>query len=330
MSKSNYNIRDLINILDTGKLNFEIVSPIIFHDEPRFYHYVGLIIDRKKKTEITSNGFSFFSKHKALLICLSELIERYALHNFSKKNAIKSQFNQINNKALNPSLYCNHSDDTYFYWIKGQNLTKGQDYLLPAQLIYLYNFNDEQKLSVSISTGAAAGFNREQVLLNGIYEVIERDAFMTTFLNKIPAIRLDLSSVKNKELGFIVEKLQRYHLELYVFDITNDLEIPVFLAIVIDRSGFGPAVTVGAKAGFNIKQGILGALGEALISRNVLRYRYMHSGEDFVFRLHKYAFIKYALNWYALKNIKKIKFLINQKPQFFKKRVSQYKRKRFS
>lgn len=71
--------------------------------------------------------------------------------------------------------------------------------------------------------------------------------------------------------------LKRYNLELCANDITTDIGIPAVVAIVIDRTGLGPAICVGLKAGFDINQNIIGAAEEALMVRSWIRDEYMYS-----------------------------------------------------
>ncbi len=131
----------------------------------------------------------------------------------------------------------------------------------------------EPILGPLISTGAAGGFSHEETLLNGIYEIVERDAFMTTYLNKIAVQKVDIRSLQNSTIQKTIASCFRYKLDPYVFNITNDLGIPSFMTILIDRTGIGPAVSVGLKSGLNSVGTIIGSLTEALQIRISIRNR---------------------------------------------------------
>ena len=74
--------------------------------------------------------------------------------------------------------------------------------------------------------------------------LVERDAFVITWLNRLPAPRIDFPEAP----GIASETRRHYRglgIDTLAFDLTTDLGIPVVMAAAIDRSGEIPAVTVG-------------------------------------------------------------------------------------
>lgn len=246
-----------------------------FHDEPKPFHYVAYAGDYSNYFKIivhdfVSNGISFTSKQVALSKCLGEHMERFCQIYLSQKPVIFSSFSELTS-ALDPSKYGNSDYDrkTLLGWIKGHNVTRGEASYIPMQLVYLNNENKEKEpyLAEPVTTGAAGGFDYESTVLSGIYEVVERDSFMTLYLNKIPTPRIQIDSMKNSIVKGINNKLQRYNLEPFLYDITNDLSIPSFMTILIDRSGVGPAATFGLKSNLNSMDAIIGCIEEAVMAR---------------------------------------------------------------
>jgi ribosomal protein S12 methylthiotransferase accessory factor len=94
------------------------------------------------------------------------------------------------------------------------------------------------------SSGLAAGSDLPSATLAALYELVERDAFVITWLNRLPVPRIDFSETE----GIAAETERHYRkfgIESLAFDLTTDLGIPVVMAMAIDRSGELPAVTVG-------------------------------------------------------------------------------------
>lgn len=275
-------IKTVLSLLESHGFIKSLDRIDVFYDEPRFYKYVALLNFSKKnfgsrtilKTTVAS-GYSLTSKYTALIRCLGESMERLSLYIFKKENILSLKKNILTPKIINLKYYpkSNAVDIEKLGWVKGKNLTKNRLVLIPAQLIYLNYLRtySEKPLSTSISTGAAGGFVEEETLLRGIYEIIERDCFMTMYLNKIKPRRIKLRSLNHKTIKAIKNSLARYRLELFVFDITNDLTVPCFMTVIIDRTGFVPILTLGLKSSLDPHAAIIGSIEEALSGRSLKR-----------------------------------------------------------
>jgi ribosomal protein S12 methylthiotransferase accessory factor len=135
---------------------------------------------------------------------------------------------------------------------------------------YIYGHN-EPIIRLPITTGAAAGLNISDALYRGICEVVERDAFIIMYLNELSPPLVDLSSLNDDLIETLLTRFRDANLEAYVYDITTDIPIPAFLCLLIDRTGVGPAISVGAKASLNPEEAILGCIEESQQSRHWLR-----------------------------------------------------------
>lgn len=329
----NYNVLVKKLLEELSKRSYGSISRIdnVFYDEPKLYVYRALLPLHKTKTkeQIIVSGISFTSKYMALLKCLGEWIERLALFNYNERMVLFSTFLKLDKKALDLSLYININGESFknkkMGWIYGWNHTMQKNSFIPAQLVYLNYLNKylkkEGSLTTPISTGAAGGFDHESTLLRGIYEVVERDAFMTVYLTRSKVPRIDLKSVKNKTIQFIVESYERYKLELYAFEITNDIGIPVFLTLVVDKTGFGPSVTIGAKANLNKEKAIIGSIEEAFMIRPWLRKEKFSKKPDSIKiqPINIISLINRAKFWYPLERLEKLGFLLKQPPRFYNK-----------
>lgn len=318
----------LFSELKRRKLLRTLTRGLSFNDELNLFYYSATLTNftrlsdgKMPKTGIESAGSSFSSQYEAILKCLGESIERLCLYCYKEKSIIYSRYKYLKQEALDPSNYKNKSSisNKVFGWVKGYNLTTNISNLIPAQLVYL-NFlrlKKEFPLSTIISTGAAGGFDHESALARGIYEVIERDAFMTVYLNKIQSPLIDISKIKYGLLHLIPAKFRRYNLELYIFNTTNDLDIPCFMTIILDKTRSGPAIAVGLKSNLNYLDAIIGSICEAMLVRlfirtEMVRIIEMSSKSKSNYKINN--LLKKGLYWSKLEMAKKLDFLLNQSP----------------
>lgn len=305
-----------------------IVSSInevrLFYDEPRMFQYGCFLNHIPKYTDgfflnnnLSSSGVSFFSREEALFKCLAEAIERFCLTAYKNKFIIFSQYKRLYKKAINPSLFKenNLSSNIVFGWSKGYNLTENLPCLIPSQLLYL-NYKrrtGEPNLTYRISTGAAGGFDKASALLRGIYEVVERDAFMTMYLNKISPPLIDIDSVKNKVVQNLLEYFRRYNLEWKAFDITNDLGITSYMSMLIDKTGIGPVVSFGLKSGTNIKKLLIDSVSEALMVRIFVRNEMAKRKNIDTNPKHLRSMLDRGIYWSPVSILSKLAFILKQK-----------------
>lgn len=301
----------------------------LYNDEPKLFSYTCQYRDKFKKTateDSVASGVAF-NKTKALLKLIGETVERYALTiNNNKKllhgsfaNLKKTQRNILNPVDVVPfspkqiashNINVNKLESSKIHWTLGKSLITNNDILIPAQLVFVpYIYQEiEPLIAWPISTGAAAGKSLEDALYRGICEVIERDSFMIHYLNKIHAPQIDISSITNKKTREILESLHRYRIDLSLINLTTDIKIPSIGAILIDRTGLGPAICIGLKAGFDIHDVVIGAIEEALMLRTWIRDEFIYLEPHFKSEKLVETIIDRAHLWFPLKAINYLDF----------------------
>lgn len=323
-------LKQAINELEKHqlKLTFNKLDSV-FYDEPPLFFYSGYITPNKKyfkqnKYQLTAidettggSGISFFSREKALARCLGESIERLSISHYQKNLINFSSINNLNRfHSFDINAYSNRAlDNKIFGWVKGFNLTKKIPAFVPAQLVYFNypEYKNEFPLAPLISTGAAGGFNQNMAILNGIYEVVERDTFMTTYLTKIRPKKICLSKLMDKNINNLTKLAKEYNLELHCFEITNDLQITTFMTLIIDRTGIGPAVAAGLKTDLNSNKALFGSIEEAFLCRLWVRYGVRNTKINPKINPDKIILaIERGLFWYPLDMIKHLEYLIDQ------------------
>jgi len=264
-----------------------------YFDDPKFYHFSAnlypLIWNSKNdKLSDSVGGYSFFSEEEALLKCIGEALERYCIREYDENILVRSSYKSLIKKAVNPKEFINFSelqkkrasftifnyyDETPFRWVKSKELISNEEVFVPAQLIYLYYklIRNEKWIYLPISTGTAGGSTKTSSIVRAIYELIERDAFLIFYLNRLPGININLNYINDKKVQFCREKIESYNLKLYCIDITTELRVPTIISIVIDKTGIGPAVSAGLKTSYNTREAIVGSIQEALHPRGWIR-----------------------------------------------------------
>lgn len=304
-----------------------------YNDEPQFFQYTAVI---KKIATLSSThgddeylaGGTAISKEKALMKALGEAVERYCLAFFRKNQFIYASVNELRQEYLDPSIVVNFSakqlknknlnsfqqrSNSKFWWSKGFSITNNKEILVPAQLVYVpYHSHQEPVIRLSITTGAASGTSLEGAIKRGICEIVERDSFMIFYLNKLTPPRLDLSKTSDETLVKIQKSFTRYKLDLFIFDISTDLPSVSIMAVIIDKTGIGPAVSVGLKCSLSVKDTIVGAIEEAQQVRSWIRDE-LYNQKKFTKPNLMMGLKERGLYWSRPERIKDLDFFLNSK-----------------
>ena len=143
---------------------------------------------------------------------------------------------------------------------------------------------------------------------------------MTIYLTKGTPTIIDLTTIKCKKIQNIIEQYWRYRLETILIDITNDIGIPVYLTMLIDRTGLGPAISLGLKAGMDSHNVIIGSMEEAILTRpwirKMIKSRTINNTKASGNTLHSIE--ERALYWFHSSMLAKIRFLIRGSVTLFK------------
>lgn len=299
VSKSSENRRVNIRDLITGEPHleeiFDVVRPLVdaetigrvvvpdpFPDEPRAFEFYGK----------GAGGIHFFDKAGALWAVVAESLERRIWKeevDYFRRPATLSVGEALSRGGIDPGRFTGFSakqrtslpnlaftKDSKFLWIEGVSHVSGRTVRVPAHTVSQAWFSQavmqtgtEPYLRAPITTGLATGRTLKEATLRGLLEVIERDAFMISYLNQLilPRLNLEVMADEDLDLANVYSSFKRYRLEPHVILLLTDFDIPIALSVLIDRTGKGPAVSVGAKASFTLREALFGALSESLAVR---------------------------------------------------------------
>jgi ribosomal protein S12 methylthiotransferase accessory factor len=177
------------------------------------------------------------------------------------------------------------NDFTPLAWEEATNIQNGATKWIPSDLIWLTTrIKNQQLMYLQMgSNGLASGATREDAILSGLYEILERDAWtLNQFLldncgvmpTRSPLIDLP------ERLEAVVRKIDRAELKLHLFELTNDYRVPVFSAILLDLSGQCAGTFSGCGCHLNAEIAAIRAITEAAQARAC----YISGARDDLFR----------------------------------------------
>jgi ribosomal protein S12 methylthiotransferase accessory factor len=134
-----------------------------------------------------------------------------------------------------------YRDSLPLLWIEGFDLLQKERVLVPYESVHLdatYPQPSGSGCFVSSSNGLASGNSLLEAISHGICEVVERDATTLWSSRRTEARnerRVDLKTVNDPTCQDIFRLLDQAKMDLVVWDLTTDVEIPSFLAFLLER-----------------------------------------------------------------------------------------------
>jgi ribosomal protein S12 methylthiotransferase accessory factor len=206
------------------------------------------------------------TKVDALIGAAGEAIERYSASRYRKSDMHLAPAKEMTDSFVDPRRLCLYSDEQYaqpdfpcvrfdenqaIHWTRGWWFGTKEPVWVPALPTY-FNFevcHHEFFCHVS-SNGLAAGADVEDASMRALFELVERDSFMLTWLCQLPARRIILDDSVEPGVQEVVRQLRHRgaEIETYLLDGT-DLDVPVVMCLALgDPSLEGaarlPAVSV--------------------------------------------------------------------------------------
>ncbi len=154
-------------------------------------------------------------------------------------------------------------------WLPATNISRNEKCYVPAEISYFGYSPQRTKtrlFSLYHTTGLACGSSIEEAALNGIFEILERDAYWITMRCKLNTADIDLKKVPSLDQNIlkIVTALNKKGVLLHVKDMSLDWGVPIVHAVLEDTSGRLPAFTHGTGAGFTWSTAVARAVCEVL------------------------------------------------------------------
>ena len=194
-------------------------------------------------------------------------MEEAAIHPHSCMNFSKEQYRtrlEWNERSGSSFNLTNEpfDEEAEIEWTPVWSLTNRAFKYLPTAFCYFGYPSYPKEVFGTDSNGNAAGNTKEEAIIQGFMELVERDSVALWWYNRVKRPAVDLESFNEPYCQGIKKYYQNLNRELWVLDLTSDFNIPVFVAISrrVDR----PAedIIFGFGAHFDPKIALLRALTE--------------------------------------------------------------------
>jgi ribosomal protein S12 methylthiotransferase accessory factor len=224
-------------------------------------------------------GGSGRTRAEAAAAAVGEAIERYSA-TYVPDGLVVASAHELGEAAVTPERFALFSARQYgspdfpfrqftrearVAWVEGRELPAGHRAFLPAELAYLgvAAVDGERPIAHSTSNGLACAEEEDRAVLAGLLELLERDAFMIVWTNRLSLPRIDPAGIDAR----LREPFDRTGLEYAGIDLSIFHGVPTVLGIVRAPAGFLGAVGVGAAAAPTVERAWWKALSEAFAVR---------------------------------------------------------------
>ncbi|MGK7914616.1 MAG: TOMM precursor leader peptide-binding protein [Prochloraceae cyanobacterium] len=217
-----------------------------------------------------------------------EAIERYSGIFQGNEVRIESSYHNLGDRAIHPNSCMQFSQAQYdnrgtwnaqradlfqkvpdpfnevreIEWTPIWSLTQQEFKYLPTAYCYFGYPKPSNPDCWANTNGCAAGNTLEEAILHGFLELVERDSVALWWYNRLQKPRVDLESFDDPYFQAITDYYHSIGRELWVIDLTGDLNIPAVAAISRRREREVEDIILGFGAHFDPKLAIQRALTE--------------------------------------------------------------------
>ena len=236
----------------------------------------------------------------AVLSAVGEAIERYSASMFDSQKIVWKRPGELDGDILDPRDLGLYSDEQYdrkdfpyvrfdstipHPWVLGSWLSNNRPVWLPAMFVLLFvELHREQLIAQGTSNGLAASCSKDDAALRAILELVERDAFMSTWLTASPTQRLELDDTFDPPLLTVLEGIEVIGATVEVYRLPASVIGTTVLCLALGDGERYPGVTFGLGCDLDpraaLKQAVLelGQTGPYL--RRMMRSGFLKAAED--------------------------------------------------
>lgn len=188
---------------------------------------------------------------------LCEAVERYSATFRGDEARVRGSFRSLAERAIHPNdvmlidqrQYADRErwnrahgrfqaigqpfdEDERIDWTPVWSISHSRECFLPTAMLYFGTPGDVGGRGLCAdSNGNAAGSGLEDAVLQGLLELVERDAVALWWYNRTPAPTVDLDAFGDDWLARVRAEYRTLGREMWVLDVTSDLGVPVMVAV---------------------------------------------------------------------------------------------------
>lgn len=255
-------LEELVDLSEMDKTNIPVFSAR--NGSNQFHHNYG-------------KGITYL---QAKISALMEFIERMSADGH-KPTSINGKYidiiEQYNIEIVKPStLITNYveyvADSTEINWMPALNITNFNCALIPTISTLFPYTGDKILLYQNNTNGLSAGSTYQEAILQGIYEVLERD-IISFGLATGEMVDVNLDSIESDLVLNIIHELKRNGINVYIKYIPNEFNIPCFIVTGDDIKSKTPSLLCGGYGCHSKKEiALIRGLTELIQSRKSLLY----------------------------------------------------------
>ncbi|MEM8719589.1 MAG: TOMM precursor leader peptide-binding protein [Cyanobacteria bacterium P01_G01_bin.39] len=260
---------------------------------------------------------------------LCEAIERYSGVFQEDEIRRKGTYQQMSDVAIHPNECMNFSQRQYenrqkwnaqadlnhwipepfdetreIDWTPVWSLTNQTFKYLPTAYCYYGYPNSDQPDCWANSNGCSAGNTLEEAILQGVFELVERDSVALWWYNRLKKPEVNLESFDDPYFQALKDYYQTFNREFWVLDLTSDFNIPVFGAISRRTDSKIEDIIFGFGAHFNPYIAMLRALTE--LNQALPSVSSINPDDSTRYE----SFSKSALNWWKTASLQNQNYLV--------------------
>jgi ribosomal protein S12 methylthiotransferase accessory factor len=260
----------------------EPAQPYVYYAETANFGFADQ--DPRHKTGNSGKGITL---EEAQTSALGEAVERYSGARWDVGEIIYAQRGDLEGENLDPRRlvlyaanqyadlpYAPYTDEATMGWVQARSLVRESRVWVPALAVFM-NYQpatEAERICPITSNGLAAGSTLLDAILKATCEVLERDAFMLTWLNRLPCRRIAVGDHPQADVVKMCEAYRRRQVEMQLYLLATDHPCYVFAALGVRGEGAdGPAVLVGLGADLDPARAARQALLEVAQTRPVMR-----------------------------------------------------------
>jgi ribosomal protein S12 methylthiotransferase accessory factor len=201
------------------------------------------------------------TEEEAIAAAVGEAVERYCAYHWDPRATFLSKRENLQLPAIYPEdcvLYSARQYDSPGWpchrwnpeeevtWLPAVELPQQRPVAVPASLVYLVHpvARAEDFFTPATSNGLAAGPTLSGAILGGLHELMERDALLITWMNRLPAVEIEVEG-SGGAAARVWEHYARYGVQVRAFLMRTDLPAAVVMAIAFDGDPRRPAAVIG-------------------------------------------------------------------------------------
>jgi ribosomal protein S12 methylthiotransferase accessory factor len=220
--------------------------------------------DAAAPVAVESCGGKGMTAVQAMIGAVGEAVERYSASNPASHALFSAALRELDGDVLDPQRLCLYDDEVYDrpgfpyvrfdpdrpqLWTRGRWVDTDEPVWVPAlSAFYQSSMRIGDCYCQVTSNGLASGRDLEDASLRAIFETVERDAFLISWLGRLPGTRLALDESLDDESRQVIDQLEDAgaRVELYLLDV--GLGIPTAVCLALGDGCRWPGATVASAA----------------------------------------------------------------------------------